>query len=327
MNRKHLLTGIFASLGILVLILDGKTALTGAQSGIELCIKTVIPSLFPFLLLSILLTSTLSGISLPFLRPICKLCGIPEGTEAILLTGFLGGYPTGAQAVSSAYHSGQIQKEDADRLLSFCNNAGPAFLFGMISAMFSGSKVAFLLWIIHIGSAVMTAVLLPVSKLSFTKYSPRKETSIAEAMRTAISVMATVCGWVILFRVVIAFLDRWFLWMLPIALQVAITGILELSNGCCELSRIADPELRFMICSGMLALGGLCVTLQTSSVSAGLSMKAYLKGKALQTVFSLLLSASVILKIWIPVAAMLLFLAMLVQKTQKRSGNPSAAGV
>lgn len=327
MNRKHLLPGIFASIGILVLILDGKTALVGAQTGIDLCIKTVIPSLFPFILLSILLTSSLSGTPLPFLKPLGRICGIPNGTEAVLLTGFLGGYPTGAQAVSSAYLSGQIRKDDADRMLSFCNNAGPAFLFGMISPMFPDRKTAFLIWMIHIASAVLTAALLPISTTHFSKATASKPVTMAHAMRTAINVLATVCGWVILFRVFIAFLDRWFLWLLPIAIQVAITGILELSNGCCELSRIADPELRFLICSGMLALGGLCVTLQTSSVTQGLSMTAYFKGKALQTVFSLLLSASVILRIWVPVSALLLFLAMLVQKTQKRSGNPYAAVV
>jgi len=210
MNRKYLLTGITASIGILILILDGKTALTGAQTGIDLCIKTVIPSLFPFILLSVLLTSTISGISLPFLRPLSKFCGMPEGTEAILITGFLGGYPTGAQAVSSAYLSGQIPEEDAHRMLSFCNNAGPAFLFGMVASMFPDRKAAYLLWMIHIVSALLTAALLPKAKPKLTKSVSPKAPSIAGAMRIAIQVMAAVCGWVILFRVIIAFLDKCF---------------------------------------------------------------------------------------------------------------------
>lgn len=327
MIKKQLFPGICASIGILILILDGNTALIGAQAGIDLCIKTVIPSLFPFILLSILLTGYVSGATLPFLKPLGRICGIPNGAEAVLLVGFFGGYPTGAQAVSSAYLSGQIHKSDADRMLSFCNNAGPAFLFGMISSMFPEKRAIFFLWGIHIISAILTAALLPVPDSQFSKSSVPKKTTMVQAMRTAVNVMATICGWVILFRVIIAFLDRWFLWMLPVVLQVVITGFLELSNGCCELSRIVDPQLRFLICSGILSMGGLCVTLQTSSVTQGLSMNTYLKGKAFQTVFSLLISTSVILKIWMPVLALLLFLAMLVQKTQKRSGNPYVAGV
>ena len=41
------------SLGMLALILDGRTAIEGARQGIGLCLRTVIPSLFPFFVLSI----------------------------------------------------------------------------------------------------------------------------------------------------------------------------------------------------------------------------------------------------------------------------------
>ena len=44
---KKILTGSLAALGILVLILDGKTAILGAGDAIELCLASVIPSLFP----------------------------------------------------------------------------------------------------------------------------------------------------------------------------------------------------------------------------------------------------------------------------------------
>ena len=115
--------------------------------------------------------------------------------------------------------------------------------------------------------------------------------------------------------------------MLPVALQVTITGILELSNGCCELTRVSDPLLRFVICSGMLAWGGLCVTLQTYSVASGLNIRSYLKGKLLQTLFSLLLSTGIVLDIWLPVTALVLLLVTLIQKTKKRSRNPAAVGV
>ena len=234
MRRTHLLTGSFASFGILILILDGKTALEGAQTGIDLCIRTVIPSLFPFFLLSIMLTSALSGASLPFLRPVGKVFGIPKGAESILLTGFLGGYPTGAHSIASAYHAKNLTREDADRMLSFCSNAGPAFLFGMVSQMFPDRSAAFVLWGIHIASALLVSLLNAPSSCSAAPM-PRNEITISKALHSSILIMATVCGWVVLFRVLLAFLERWFLWMLPITLQVALCGFLELSNGCCSL--------------------------------------------------------------------------------------------
>ena len=37
------------ALGMIVLILDSKTALSGCREGVTLCLNVVIPSLFPFL--------------------------------------------------------------------------------------------------------------------------------------------------------------------------------------------------------------------------------------------------------------------------------------
>lgn len=327
MEKKQLLTGSFATVGLLILILDGKTALVGAQNGIDLCLRTVIPSLFPFFVLSILLTSSLSGSSIPLLHSIGQFCGIPEGAEGILIPGFLGGYPVGAQAIGNAYASKNISREDSLRMLSFCSNAGPAFLFGMISSLFPEKETPILLWIIHIGSALMVAVLQPVISSSRANSVSSQTLTLPAALHRSLSVMATVCGWVILFRIILSFLDRWFLWLFPTPLQVLLTGFLELSNGCCELSRITNPDLRFVVCSGMLAWGGVCVMLQTKSVSAGLPIGSYLKGKCVQCLFSLLLSASVVLDIWLPSTVFLLLLAGIFQKGRKRSRNPVQLGV
>ena len=327
MQRKQLATGLCASIGMLILILDGQTALEGARTGIELCLKTVVPSLFPFFILSILLTSSFSGSSLPLLRPLGRLCGIPRSMEAILISGFLGGYPVGAQSIASAYHSGQLSRTDAERMLGFCNNAGPAFLFGMISSLFSDHRTVWILWGIHIFSAVMVSLLFPADSSDCRKPANTASISVSDALRSAIRVMAAVCGWVVLFRVIITFLSRWVLWLLPNTAQVALIGILELSNGCCELASIADPSLRFILCAGMLAFGGLCVTMQTKAVTVGLSGKYYYLGKVLQTAFSLLLSCAVSLHLWILLAAFGVCPLVMFWKRQKRSSIPAAVGV
>ena len=89
---------------MLALILDGRTAIDGARQGIELCLRTVIPSLFPFFVLSILLTSSLLGSSLAVLRPLGRLFGMPDGAESLLIPAFLGGYPVAAD-ISAIDHN------------------------------------------------------------------------------------------------------------------------------------------------------------------------------------------------------------------------------
>ena len=291
MKHSNKLPGIGAALGILVLILDGKTAITGAQEGIELCLRTVIPSLFPFFLLSIVLTSSVLGAPSHLLRPLQKLCRIPSGSEPILLTGFLGGYPVGAQSAANAYENGQLSKQAAERLLMFCNNAGPSFLFGIIGSQFPGMIFPWLLWGIHLLSAVEVSFLFPPVSSSPVMPAVSKSVTLPEALQKALTVMATVCGWVIVFRVILTFLNRWIFWLFPREFQVMLTGILELANGCCSLSKIDHVGLRFLCCAGMISFGGICVTLQTASVIGKLDIRYYLKGKLLQTFFSLVLAS------------------------------------
>lgn len=288
--RKQILRGGFAAVGILLLILDSRTALSGAQSALELCLCSVIPSIFPFLVLSGVLTAAISGANLRFLRPMGRLLGIPGGSEGIFLTGILGGYPTGAQAVYQAWRQGQLSKEEARRMLAFCSNAGPSFLFGIIGTKFSQGWMLWLLWGVHILSAMAVAAILP-GRSNRQRSISSSPITLTQSLKSAVITMGYICGWVVLFRVILAFLDRWILWLIPIDARVGIYGVLELANGCCSLDLVASPALRFILCSAMLAFGGICVAMQTASVVGELGMGRYLWGKILQTIISLLLSA------------------------------------
>lgn len=292
MMLRQWLSGCIGFVGMFFLIVDGRTALIGAKEGIELCIQTLIPSLFPFFLFSSMLTNSFVGQPLPILRPLGKLFSMPVGMESLLITSFLGGYPVGAQNVASAYAHGKIGKKDAEKMLSFCSNAGPSFLFGIVSFAFPDKRAAWILWGIHIFTAWMVKKLL--FHPEFNGRIINNNISSGNTVFLAVKTMASVCGWVVLFRVIVHFLKRWFLWRINASWQIVVTGILELSNGCCELAEIPDPRLRFVICSGILALGGLCVALQTASVVQGLSMKYYCIGKLLHAVLSIIISICIV---------------------------------
>lgn len=291
---KHKIrTGLFASIGMLFMILDTKTAIAGAQEGVTLCLMTVIPSLLPFFMLSILLTGSVSGIQSKLLSPISRLCRIPQGSESIFLIGLLGGYPAGAQAVADCFASGQLRKEDARRMLGFCSNAGPSFLFGIVASVFSQRSSPWLLWLIHIFSALAVGMLLPGGSNRGTILSQQKNVTVPEALTISVKIMAKVCGWIIVFRVILAFFNRWFLWMFPTTIRVVIFGIAELTVGCTSLSVIQCEGLRFVLAAAFLGFGGICITMQTVSVTEKSGCGMYIPGKLLQCLLSVLLAAVV----------------------------------
>lgn len=322
MKHQRTFQTFAAAAGLLVLIFDGKTAVTGAKNGIDLCVKTLIPSLFPFLVLTTVITSNSGQIRSPGLLRLIRRLGIPSGASDILVPAFLGGYPIGAKSAGELYGSSRITKYEAERLLAFCSNAGPSFLFGMVAAFFSDQRAVFCLWLIHITGAVLTALTLPSDMAQTDTRSTSDTTRKTDIMLSSVKAMAVICGWVILFRICAAFLRAWLLWRFPDWLQVLLIGMLELSNGCCELLRIQDESIRFIVCSCMLASGGICVLLQTVSVANGLSIRYYIRGKILQTLFCLFLSCAATTGTPIPYGAAVFLLFVSVRKIENKSGNP-----
>ena len=320
-QKQNSFLGITAAVGLLVLIFDSSLALEGARSGVELCIKTVIPALFPFFVLSMMLTNSCSD-PLPYpVQVLTRLLGIPASASSVLIPSFLGGYPVGAKCVGDLYNQKQISRPEAERLLSFCSNAGPSFLFGMVSGFFPERKMIWLLWFLHIGSALLTAFVFPHENLCNCDRKPEKKAGNQPLILSAATAMCAVCCWVILFRILLFFLKEWFLFLLPAWAQVFLMGFLELTNGCCELMVITDVKLRFVLCSCMLACGGICVLFQTISVTKGLSIQSYMKGKLVQTVFSFLGSIAIVSGKGYLFAILVLFSVLLFRKIQKRYGN------
>lgn len=338
MNKQNRCIAIGAAVGMLVLIFDGKTAFSGAAEGIRLCINTLIPSLFPFFILSNMLTGVLSGQTLPLLRTVTVACKIPDGAQSLLAIGLLGGYPVGAQNVALQYSRGQLSRYQASRMLAFCNNAGPAFIFGILGSMFSSSVIPWLLWLIHIVSALVVGIFLPGAATSEHINAFPRKIRITNALSQSVKAMSLVCGWVILMRTVLAFIESWFLWLFPVPTQVIISGILELSNGCIRLAEIDNEGLRFLLAAGFLSFGGICVTLQTASVADEIPMKLYFPGKILQCSISILLAC--FMQMILPVdsrchclgaatvsAAAIVAIFLFLRYSEKSSGIPAVVGI
>lgn len=297
MGKRKSLTAAASAAGMLVLIFDSRTALSGGVEGVELCLRAVIPSLFPFLFLSGCFCEAFSRTSLAMLRPIGKAFSLPRGMEYLLIPAFLGGYPIGAQAVSQARASGAISSKQAERMLAYCSNVGPAFLFGMVISQFGRKGLTWTIWVIQILSAWTASRFFGTREEAAPSAKP-PGTASSFHMEAAVGAMLKICGYVILFRILAAFLGRWVLWAVVPWARVMVVGLLELANGCCCLNLIVDEGIRFMVCNLMLAFGGLCVVFQTASVCDGLRLRCYAAGKLLQGAVAVLLAAGVYYRLW-----------------------------
>jgi hypothetical protein len=329
---------ILWSIGLMVLVLDTKTAVTGALEGIELCIRTVIPSLFPFFVFSSLLINAVSRVEIRFLRPLEKFLRISEGSAGYFMVGILGGYPVGAKSVAEGWRAGRISKAEAQRLLGFCSNAGPSFIFGMAASLFDSPGACWGLWITQLLTAAVVGWMLPGSARGAVRFSKYKKLTVAQSVEGACRTMAVVCGWVVLFRVLIQLLDSWILWRLPQELGILVKCMLELSNGCCSLAHLESTPLRFILCATSLSMGGLCVGMQTSSAVNELGTGLYFPGKVLGALVSsmfagvfaaILFPGQTKLYLFIPLlsATVIIFVNIFLKSKEKNSRNSAASVV
>jgi len=269
-----------------MLLLRPEVAAEAAREGLRLCLQSVIPALFPMmavtgLLLRLGAAERLRPLFAPFMGP---LFGLGGGCALPLLAGAVGGYPVGADAAAELYRRGGCTKGEAERLLSFCNNCGPAFLLSFVGAgVFGSALVGCRLYLIQMGAALLVGVILcrlaprraeplplPVSGLQRRESIPAAFTlAVTGAFRSVLSI----CAFVTLFTV--------FVKLLPLGEYPAAAGLLEMTTG---LSRLTDSRFHRAAAAGLVSFGGLSVHCQTAAVlgDTGLSLRLHFVGKLLQ---------------------------------------------
>lgn len=299
---------------LIVLILFGSmmifssSAIAGASTGLSLCIELVVPTLLPFFVLSNLLCllgfpSYLGRSISPITIPLFGVSG--DGMAAFIL-GITGGYPLGASAVSQMYTAENISRDDAHKLLLFCNNTGPAFIIGMAGiSIFRSASIGLLLYVVHIVSALIIALLL--CRNTNSARAPRLHISalplssaITLSMRRAIVSAAMISGFVIFFSMLTALLSDMGVFTAvtgfiynhsPMSIgqcDAIVLGIVELSSGITALSGFEVSAGNLAVTAFILGFGGICVLFQTCAVLAetDLSMSYCVIGKILHGVLS-----------------------------------------
>ncbi len=147
-QRKHAIPvwagAIGATLCAASMLLRPSAAADGVLRGLALCYKSVIPALFPFLVLSrLILESPLANILGLALRPYTRLLSIhSKKAPAALLCGVLGGFACGARSVDALYRAGEVDREESALLLVCCIGSGPGFVVGSVGGLMLGSAGA-----------------------------------------------------------------------------------------------------------------------------------------------------------------------------------------
>ena len=147
---------------ILCLITNSQRFFESTKRGFMLFANSVFPGLFPFLVLTKILTDLGCVTKITNkLNPLTKrVFGISGEAGYIFLMSALCGYPCGAKLTADLIKSGAIEKKETTRILSFCAVSGPIFAIGTVGgAMFGSVKIGVFLYVCHIVSALICGLI------------------------------------------------------------------------------------------------------------------------------------------------------------------------
>ncbi len=289
------------------LVIFPKAGAETAYDALSLCLRTVVPALFPYLVCSGYLSasgtaSVFSRWLSPVMQPIFR---VPGSGAIALVLGMLSGYPIGAVCAVDLYQSGECGKADAEKLIAFCNNSGPVFIMSVVGAGIFGSQhIGRLLYISHVLSAILVGIIIRT-------YSPRSDCLqkalpkllqsntkntlriFGGVMDSSVFSILKICGFVIFFSVLVKSLPK-----SPISPY--IHALLEITGGVQALAASdIGLELKLSLISFFVALSGLSVFFQVGAIASkcNLSLKPYVFGKLLQGMFSAVLTKIMVSKL------------------------------
>lgn len=281
-------------------------AAAAALNSLRLGVTGIVPSLFPFMVVSRLCVALglaeLAGRRLSRLAGLLSLSG--AGLSAFAL-GLFGGYPLGAATVCQLYDEGRLHRSEAARLLAFCDNCGPAFAVSVAGAsVFGSAKYGFFLFAVQCLAAVLLALFTKKSVTGLPSRPRATAVGFADAFTGAVRSSAltclSLCGFVVFFGVLLGLLEL--SGLLPrlcgelsagLGLELhfvksALSGLLELSSGVGSMAGLRPAPASLALASFILAWGGLSVQAQAASVIAasGLPVRPHIAGKAAHTLLA-----------------------------------------
>lgn len=237
---------------------------SGVNEGLSICFYTIIPSLFPFMVLStyIVKSNILSPAYKLFSIPVKVLFRQPAPAISVILMSMIGGFPIGIKMTNDLYTKGQINKNQAQRLCLFCMNAGPAFIITAVGTnMLRSTKAGIIIYSSLCISSFVSGIISSFiaekeqEKIKSKNDRPLQLTSLSASVTDSIQSIFGICAWVVLFSGITMCIKEF---GFPENIYLYTTSFLEVTKGCSLL--VGKAPLPFI--TGIIGFGGICVHCQ-----------------------------------------------------------------
>ena len=285
------------SLAILM-ISFGKAIKDSIYNGLLFSLTTIIPTLFPFFILSDLWTSFF------YVDPNGRICQAFEKifrangcAITALISGLVCGFPIGVKVLSELYREEKITKDEFEYLSGFVNNPSCAFVISGVGAgIYKDVKIGILLYSAVLLSSIITGFIFRPKSINHnkTKENQRQTFNFTESIKNAGLTSINVLSCIIFFSGFIGLISSV---VKNTAIINSISLILEVTNAVEMIFSANRLTLSYKLILTAFALGfsGFSVHIQAFGfMPKEISKTKYLLMKSTQGVISSLLLSIII---------------------------------
>lgn len=278
-----------------LIICERKNVSQSVSECLNICGNVIIPSLFPFMVLSAFALNTGVFDNKNKLVDIVmkKVFRLPYVSFSAIVFGFIGGYPVGARIISELYENGKISSSDAKHLMSFCVNAGPAFVVSAVGEMILHSKKTGYIMLISccVSSLIIGVLYARVKRVKDELYIKQnnKAVSISDSLICAVGSsckgIISVCGWILVFSALSGIIRTF---VINEKTKLIFDSLSEITTGLTSAVKIGG----IAFAAACIAFGGICIAFQLLPYIKKCEMKIteYLRFRIINAVLTFFLT-------------------------------------
>lgn len=258
-----------------VLLIFPQEATIGAREGLEVAFETVVPAILPFAVFSSAVIYSGAAVKIgKVLSPLWRFLGLNPFGVVAFISGLLGGYPTGCKAVCDMYEQGIINRNSAEKMLSYVNNGGIVFAINILGNTAFNSSSAGVCAFLSAAVASLIAGCVFGREKGRSEYSVEtKKTPLLGALGKAIA-----SGGTVVMNIVASFVV---FYALSEALKMEKVPLID---GLCEITKgifYSGKADNLALATFFFTIGGLGVFAQSAALCAkhDLKLNCCIKGK------------------------------------------------
>ena len=261
---------------LFLLLTNSDLCLLEMKRGLSVCAGMLVPTLFPYMVISEMLVRADLGYYLGKIleRPMRRIFGIGGSGAGALALGIICGFPIGAKAVATLYSRGELSRSECERLLAFCNYpSAPFVIFAVGKNLLANASLGLFLYAVNIASGLIFGVLTSGNKsVSPLPSEPIKASNgkpffkiFTESVASAAGSVISVCALVTFFTCAVGCLSAFECIQNAPTVKALLFSFFELTSGVAACAALPSRALAAVLTAAAVGWSGMSVLMQIYS--------------------------------------------------------------